>query len=86
VKILMQELGEVGQWIRGDYAQAAKELAPIQGLDPEIIEASLRHYEHIYKPVDDAVLADQQRIADTFYGLKLIPQKLTIRDAVVKSN
>ena len=84
VKILMQQLGEVGQWVRDNYAQAANELAPIQGLDPEIIEASLRHYEHIYKPIDDAVLADQQRIADTFYELKLIPQKLTVRDAVAR--
>lgn len=85
VKILMQELGGVGQWVRDNYAEAAKELAPIQGLEPDIVEASLRHYKHIYKPIDDAVLADQQKIADTFYELKLIPQKLTIRDAVVKS-
>jgi sulfonate transport system substrate-binding protein len=84
VKIVMQELGELGQWVRDNYAQAAKELAPIQGLEPDIIEASLRHYEHIYKPIDDAVLADQQRIADTFYELKLIPQKLSVRDAVVR--
>jgi sulfonate transport system substrate-binding protein len=84
VKIVMQTLGEVGQWVRDNYGQAAKELAPIQGLEPDIIEASLRHYEHIYKPIDDAVLADQQRIADTFYELKLIPQKLTVRDAVVR--
>jgi hypothetical protein len=28
------------------------------------------------------VLADQQRIADTFYELKLIPQKISVRDAV----
>jgi sulfonate transport system substrate-binding protein len=84
VKILMQELGEVGQWVRDNYAEAAKELAPIQGLEPDIVEASLRHYEHIYKPIDDAVLADQQRIADTFYELKLIPQKLTVKDAVVR--
>jgi sulfonate transport system substrate-binding protein len=83
-KILMQQLGEVGQWVRDNYTQAAKELAPIQGLDPEIIEASLRHYQHIYKPIDDTVLADQQRIADAFYELKLIPQKLSVRDAVVK--
>ena len=83
VKVVMQELGDVGQWVRDNYAQAAKELAPIQGLKPDIIEASLRHYEHIYKLIDDAVLADQQRIADTFYELKLIPQKLSVKDAVV---
>jgi sulfonate transport system substrate-binding protein len=84
LKIVMQELGEVGQWVRENYSQAAKELAPIQGLEPDIVEASLRHYEHIYKSIDDAVLGDQQRIADTFYELKLIPQKLSIRDAVVQ--
>jgi sulfonate transport system substrate-binding protein len=84
VKIVIQELGEVGQWVRNNYSQAAKELAPIQGLDPDIVEASLRHYQHVYKPIDDAVLADQQRIADTFYELKLIPQKLSVKDAVVK--
>ena len=84
VKILMQELGETGQWVRDNYAEAAKELAPIQGLEPDIVEASLRHYEHIYKPIDDTVLADQQRIADTFYELKLIPQKLSVKDAVVR--
>ena len=83
VKVLMQQLGETGQWVRDNYAEAAKELAPIQGLEPDIVEASLRHYEHIYKPIDDAVLADQQRIADTFYELKLIPQKLSVKDAAV---
>jgi sulfonate transport system substrate-binding protein len=82
VKTLMQELVEVGQWVRDNYAQAAKELSPIQGLEPDIIEASLRHYQHIYKPIDDAVLADQQRIADAFYELKLIPQKLSVKNAV----
>jgi sulfonate transport system substrate-binding protein len=84
LKIVMQELGEVGQWVRENYSQAAKELAPIQGLEPDIVEASLQHYEHIYKSIDDAVLGDQQRIADTFYELKLIPQRLSVKDAVVK--
>jgi sulfonate transport system substrate-binding protein len=85
LKIVMQALGDTGQWVRDNYAQAAKELAPIQGLEPDIIEASLRHYQHIYKPIDDGVLADQQSIADTLYELKLIPQKLSVKDAVVKS-
>jgi len=84
IKVLMQELGETGQWVRDNYAQAAKELAPIQGLEPDIVEASLRHYEHIYKPIDDTVLADQQRIADTFYELKLIPQKVSVKEAIVR--
>jgi sulfonate transport system substrate-binding protein len=84
IKALMQELGDVGEWVRANYGQAATELAPIQGLDPDIIEASLRHYAHVYKPIDDPVLADQQRIADSFYELKLIPQKIVIQGATVR--
>jgi sulfonate transport system substrate-binding protein len=83
---VMDELGKVGQWVRLNYQSAAAELAPIQGLDADIIEAGLRHYQHIYKPIDDNVLVDQQRIADAFYGLKLIPKQISIRDAVLAVN
>jgi sulfonate transport system substrate-binding protein len=81
--IAMEELGTVGKWVRENYQEAAAELAPLQGLEPEIIEAALRHYQHIYKPIDGGVLADQQKIADTFFELKLIPKKISVRDAVL---
>ena len=48
-----------------------------------MIETALRHYQHIYKPLDDNVLNDQQKIADTFFALKLIPRKISVRDAVL---
>ena len=82
----MEEVSKNGQWIRQNYHDAATELAPIQGLEPDVIEAGLRHYEHIYKPIDDEVLSDQQRIADAFYDLKLIPRKVAVRDAVLPIN
>lgn len=84
--IVMEEVGKIGQWVRQNYQDAAAELAPIQGLEPDVIEAGLRHYEHIYKPIDDEVLIDQQRIADAFYDLKLIPKKVSVRDAVPVAN
>jgi sulfonate transport system substrate-binding protein len=84
--IAIEELGKVGQWVRQNYQAAAAELAPIQGLDPEVIEIALRHYEHIYRPIDETVLTDQQRIADAFYELKLIPKKISVRDAVLSGN
>ena len=48
-----------------------------------MIEAALRHYQHLYRPIDDVVLTDQQKIADTFYELKLIPKRISVRDAVL---
>jgi sulfonate transport system substrate-binding protein len=81
--IAMEELGTIGKWVRQNYRGAAAELAPIQGLGPDVIEAALRHYQHLYRPIDDTVLTDQQKIGDTFYELKLIPKKISVRDAVL---
>ena len=83
IAIAMEELGKEGQWVRQNPSAAAAQLGPIQGLDAGIIEAGLKHYEHIYKPVDADVLAEQQRIADTFYELKLIPRRIVTKDAVL---
>lgn len=84
--IAMEELGKIGKWVRENYPEAAAELAPIQGLEPDVIEAALRHYQHVYRPIDETVLTDQQKIADTLYGLKLIPKKISVRDAVLSTN
>ena len=84
--IAMEELGTVGKWVRQNYKEAAAELAPIQGLEPDVIEAALRHYQHLYRPIDDTVLSDQQKIADAFYELRLIPKKISVRDAVLPAN
>lgn len=83
IAIAMEELGKQGEWVKQNYAAAAAQLAPIQGLDASIIQTGLEHYAHVYKPVDAEVLAEQQRIADTFYELKLIPRKIVTKDAVL---
>jgi sulfonate transport system substrate-binding protein len=83
IAIALEEVGKEGQWVKGNVSAAAAQLAPIQGLDAGIIEAGLRHYAHAYKPIDDAVLAEQQKIADTFFELKLIPRKIVTKQAVL---
>jgi sulfonate transport system substrate-binding protein len=83
VAIALEELGKEGQWVKQNLGAAAAQLAPIQGLDAAIIEAGLRHYAHVYQPINADVLAEQQRIADTFFELKLIPRKIVTKDAVL---
>ncbi|WP_284507296.1 sulfonate ABC transporter substrate-binding protein [Caballeronia sp. ATUFL_M2_KS44] len=83
IAIAMDALGKQGQWVRQNTAEAAAQLAPIQGLDAAIIKAGLAHYEHVYRPIDAAVLDQQQRIADAFYDLKLIPRKIVTKDAAL---
>jgi sulfonate transport system substrate-binding protein len=83
-KILLEEITREGEWVRTHTAEAAAQLAPIQGLDADIIQTGLKRYAHVYKPVDAQVLAEQQKIADAFFELKLIPS--SSRSATPSSN
>jgi sulfonate transport system substrate-binding protein len=83
ITAVVEEVGREGAWVRANYNEAAAQLSPIQGLDASVIDASLRHYAHVYKPVDADVLAEQQRIADTFTDLRIIPSKIVTKEAVL---
>ena len=45
------------------------------------VALSLRRYSHDVRPLNTAVIAEQQKIADVFSDLKLIPRKISVRDA-----
>ncbi len=76
---------EQGQWLKANLKQAAELIAPLQGLPVDVAELSLRRYEFNVKPLSDSVIADQQKIADTFFELKLIPKAIAVRDAAYRS-
>jgi sulfonate transport system substrate-binding protein len=42
----------------------------------------MRRQAYGVRPLDAAVTAEQQRIADTFHGLGLIPRAIRVSDAV----
>jgi sulfonate transport system substrate-binding protein len=83
VRVLFEAAAEEGKWAVKNYAEAAKILSPLQGLEPAIIETSLRRYKLDIHPITDAVLAEQQKVADTFSDLKLIPKKINVREAAL---
>jgi sulfonate transport system substrate-binding protein len=41
----------------------------------------LRRYSHDVRPLNANVIAEQQKIADVFSDLQLIPKKISVRDA-----
>jgi sulfonate transport system substrate-binding protein len=66
-----------------DTKAAAAALQPQIGLDQATLELALSRGGYGVRPVSDAVLAEQQRIADAFYDLKLIPRHINVRDATL---
>src|ERR1700678_2969875 len=83
VAIVLEELATVDQWAKTNSKEAAAALQPQIGLDKPTLELALSRGGYGVTPMNDAVLAEQQRIADTFYDLKLIPKHINVRDATL---
>jgi sulfonate transport system substrate-binding protein len=85
IHAVFEALVEKGKWVKANLHQAAELIAPLQGLPVDITEASLKHSEFGVRPPSDEVVAQQQRIADTFFELKLIPKPVSVKEATWKS-
>lgn len=84
-KIVLEELHAVGEWTNKNPEAAAKELAPIIGLPQDTTLLAVKRERYGLEPITPATVAAQQKIADTFYSLKLIPKSLDIRSATLPS-
>lgn len=85
IQAVFEDSVEQARWLKANVRQAAETIAPLQGLPVEVLEASLNRYEFGVQPLTDAIVADQQRIADTFADLKLIPKRISVREATWKA-
>ena len=81
---LIEEIDRIDQWGRLNPKEVAKFLAPQIGIDLPIVELAAQRLSYGVKPVSDEVLAQQQKIADTFLSLGLIPKPISVADAVRK--
>lgn len=81
LKIILQELEKAGNWSKKNYKNSAKLLSALYKVDlatMEIVEK--RGGERKVLPITDEVLTGLQHMADTFYELKVIPQKIDVKD------
>jgi sulfonate transport system substrate-binding protein len=85
IEALFAETVEQGRWLKANQKAAAQIIAPLQGLDADVVETSLRRYQFGVVPLTAAVAAEQQKIADAFFDLKLIPKAIRVVDAVPAS-
>jgi sulfonate transport system substrate-binding protein len=82
VDAILATLGEIDEWARGNSKAAAEQLSPTVGIPAPILEIALSRQGYGVRPITDEVVAEQQKIADTFQQLKLIPKPITVADAV----
>jgi sulfonate transport system substrate-binding protein len=81
VHILLDEIDKIDQWGRQNPKEVAKFIAPLIGIDLPIIDVAAHRLTYGVKPVTPEVIAAQQKIADKFYELKLVPKHVKVSDA-----
>jgi sulfonate transport system substrate-binding protein len=84
LKAVLSAIDEIDTWIKGNRKQFAIELAPKIGLPANVIERAVNRSELGARPIDAATLEGQQKIADTFAKLELIPKSVSVIDAAWK--
>jgi sulfonate transport system substrate-binding protein len=82
---LLDELRGVDQWAKADISAVAAQLSPSVGLPVPVLELALKRQAYGIQPIDAVVLAEQQKLADTFHRLGLLPKPVNVSDIARKS-
>ena len=82
LKTFFAELSKVSQWANAKPAEVAALLAPQLGISTQVLEVASERRNYNAVAITPQIVAEQQKLADTFQGLGLIPRKLQVAEAV----
>ena len=83
---VFDELKKVDDWAKYNPGEVSESLAPLTRLDAPVLQRALSRGSYGVNYLNPKVIAEQQKIADTFYQLKLIPKKISVNDTVWTPN
>jgi sulfonate transport system substrate-binding protein len=81
VRIVLEEIAKVDEWGAKNPKEVAQILSAQTGLDVDVVALAASRYSYGVKPITGEVLGQQQKLADTFASLKLIPKTISVKDA-----
>jgi sulfonate transport system substrate-binding protein len=82
LKALLDAVATTDQWAQANQGEVAAILSRSLNLPVPVLATALGRMGYGVGPITPEVVADQQRIADTFHDLKLIPVPVVIREAL----
>jgi sulfonate transport system substrate-binding protein len=78
--VVLEALNETDEWAKSNIHAVAEQLSPSIGLPASVLEVSLERESYGTVPINSEVIASQQRVADTFFALGLIPKAVNVSD------
>ena len=85
VQTVVAAVGATEKSVAADPNAAASKIGPATGIPVPVLEKALPRMGYGVGPMTPAIFADQQKIADTFFGLGLIPKKIVVTDNAWKA-
>jgi sulfonate transport system substrate-binding protein len=82
LRAILAEIAATDVWAASRHAEVAHMLAPGMGLPEAVLGVALDRLGYGVGPITPQIAADQQKIADAFAALRLIPAPVTVRDIV----
>jgi sulfonate transport system substrate-binding protein len=86
LKAAIGAIKEIEAWEPRHIDQIAGDLSKTIGIPPEILKVWFTRQKYGVAPLTPAIIADQQKIADTFASLHLIPRKIDVSQAVLSAS
>jgi sulfonate transport system substrate-binding protein len=83
VRVVLRELRRIDTWLTEHPDEATRIAAPVLGITPAAVKKAIVRGVYGLGPIDDDLIAAQQRIADTFLALRVLPHPVQIRDALL---
>ncbi|MDQ8024293.1 MAG: aliphatic sulfonate ABC transporter substrate-binding protein [Moraxellaceae bacterium] len=83
VKAFFDEISATGKWAKANPKAAAEVLAPVVGTDAVTVERANSRRSLDVRNVQPAVFEEQQKIADTFVALAVLPKPVVTKNAAV---
>ena len=85
VAAILAAIAEEGERINHNIPAVASQFSQAVGIPAPILETALKRTSFGAKPINAEVAGDQQKIADAFFKLGLIPKAIRISDVVPAS-
>jgi sulfonate transport system substrate-binding protein len=83
VRAIFTGLDREGRWAIDHRDEVVKVLAAELGLEQTILQRAIARKAYGVAAMSDDVLNEQQRVADVFLALTLIPKPIVVREAIV---
>ncbi|WP_312271794.1 sulfonate ABC transporter substrate-binding protein [Pseudomonas sp.] len=82
IATLVDEVRSVGEWAKANPEEVAKQVAPLLGLPEDIARTVVARQGYGAQFITPEVVTAQQKVADAFTQIRLIPKTLAVRDVI----